>query len=74
MATYYGISERNTKTENADLENRLDEANKQVETTKADLVKSNSKINDIKEALGVSEGTNNTTNAFSRNQVTYIQT
>ena len=65
MATYYGIGARNTDAKIADLENKLDEANKQVETTKAELAKSNSKINDVKEALGVSEET--TTSNDSKN-------
>lgn len=71
MATYYGIGARNTDAKIADLENKLDEANKQVETTKAELAKSNSKINDVKEALGVSE---ETTTTDTSKQVTYINT
>ena len=39
----------------SELQDKLDEANSNLATTKAELAKSNSKINDVKEALGVSE-------------------
>ena len=67
MATYYGIGARNTDAKIADLENKLDEANNNLATTKAELAKSYTKINDVKEALGVSEETT-TTNTTKTNE------
>lgn len=67
MATYYGIGARNTDAKIADLENKLDEANNNLATTKAELAKSNTKINDVKEALGASEETT-TTNTTKTNE------